>query len=995
MAAVVTLAVVGATIACFAPAIFGPRQFGYRDAGHFYYPLYQRVEQEWNAGRVPLWDPNENAGMPLLGNPTAAVLYPGKLIYRVLPYPLAAKWYIIGHIVLAAGLMYGVLRAWGCSQAGSGIGAVSYAFGSPVLFQYCNIIFLVGAAWAPLGLYGADRWLTRGRLGGLLILAVVLALQSLGGDPQSAYILGLSSVGYAAALAIRERAQRPFRFPWLGGAIVILAWSAAILLIALLVPVWYRSQGWVPTEGPGAKLPPPSHELLKTIFPNRPGYTWIFAPRMVRWVAMLGWGLVAFVVVKRARAGGASRRFTKAAAGLGAAAILAGLLMAAQLLPVLEFAGLTMRASNDATLDVYPFSVEPVRLLELAWPKVLGTTLPVHRSILPHLTPHHQPKVWLPLTYIGAATLIFGFAAWGLREAEPRRAWLTAIAGFSVALALGQFASPLWAVRAFPQARAMFGPFDPPDLGEMRTDGYLLDALGSPYWVAVHVLPGFRTFRYPAKFLGFAALALSGLAAMGWDRIVAGRARRAVVAGGAFGVLSLLLAAAMWLGRSTVIRALATHRQAAQPTPFGPFDAAGAWEDITGAFLHGAVLAAAVVIVVRLASRRPALAGAMAVGLVTIDLAWVGQSLVTTVPQSLFEGTPEVLARIQEHEKRDPAGGPYRIHRMPVWSPEIWNDRASAQRVADFVSWERKTIQPKYGIPWGVEYTLTEGTAELFDYLFFFSPFRGNHGPELGSRLGLPPGEQLVYYPRRGFDLWNSRYFVLPSIPRNDEYRGIISFLPDTEPVYPRPDVSGSAAWAKSEDWRILKNKLAYDRAWIVHEARWVEPVRGMNRADRQPIVEEMLYQADPFWSSPSRHVFDPLVVAWVETDRPEDLRRFAVGGSPTAAERVRFVSYEPQRVEIEATLERPGLVVLADVHYPGWTLTIDGAPTTIHRVNRIMRGAAVESGTHRLVYEYRPRSFTVGLGLSGVGVMALLVTAAYARRRDHGRPTLKEPGAP
>ena len=70
-------------IACFGDALFRGRQFGYRDAGHFYYPLYERVQQEWNAGRWPLWEPEENAGMPLLGNPTAAVLYPGKVIFAL------------------------------------------------------------------------------------------------------------------------------------------------------------------------------------------------------------------------------------------------------------------------------------------------------------------------------------------------------------------------------------------------------------------------------------------------------------------------------------------------------------------------------------------------------------------------------------------------------------------------------------------------------------------------------------------------------------------------------------------------------------------------------------------------------------------------------------------------------------------------------------------------------------------------------------------------
>jgi hypothetical protein len=66
------------TLSCHGGALLRGEQFGYRDATHYYYPLYQKVQQEWSAGRWPLWEPEENGGMPLLGNPTAAVLYPGK-----------------------------------------------------------------------------------------------------------------------------------------------------------------------------------------------------------------------------------------------------------------------------------------------------------------------------------------------------------------------------------------------------------------------------------------------------------------------------------------------------------------------------------------------------------------------------------------------------------------------------------------------------------------------------------------------------------------------------------------------------------------------------------------------------------------------------------------------------------------------------------------------------------------------------------------------------
>ena len=150
-------------LACFAPVLFTDRQFAFRDSGDFYYPLYLRVQQEWRAGRLPLWEPEENGGVPLLGNPTAAVLYPGKLIYAALPYPWAARVYVIAPRGPGLAAMWFLMRGWGVSLNRSALAALGYAFGGPVLLQYCNVIFLVGAAWMPLAFLSADRWVRLGR----------------------------------------------------------------------------------------------------------------------------------------------------------------------------------------------------------------------------------------------------------------------------------------------------------------------------------------------------------------------------------------------------------------------------------------------------------------------------------------------------------------------------------------------------------------------------------------------------------------------------------------------------------------------------------------------------------------------------------------------------------------------------------------------------------------------------------------------------------------
>ena len=67
--------------------------------------------------------------------------------------------------------------------------------------------------------------------------------------------------------------------------------------------------------------------------------------------------------------------------------------------------------------------------------------------------------------------------------------------------------------------------------------------------------------------------------------------------------------------------------------------------------------------------------------------------------------------------------------------------------------------------------------------------------------------------------------------------------------------------------------------------------------------------------------------------------------------------------------MQRPGIVVLADAYYPGWKLTIDGEPAPILRANRMMRGAAVPSGTHELIYTYEPESFWFGSVGSAMGL--------------------------
>ena len=53
-----------------------------------------------------------------------------------------------------------------------------------------------------------------------------------------------------------------------------------------------------------------------------------------------------------------------------------------------------------------------------------------------------------------------------------------------------------------------------------------------------------------------------------------------------------------------------------------------------------------------------------------------------------------------------------------------------------------------------------------------------------------------------------------------------------------------------------------------------------------------------------------------------------------------------PEKAVLDVRLDSSGPVILADAAYPGWELSIDGKSAPIYRVNGVMRGAAVSSGS-------------------------------------------------
>ena len=199
--------------------LFHGGQFGYRDSGYFYYPLLMQIQEEFNKGRVPLWDPYENLGEPLAANPAAAVFYPVRAFFFAgtrfsIPYHICFKYYILFHLATAfltflymARLPLSSRKPL-LSRSGSFFAAFAWCFGGDVLFQTTNVIFLTGAAWLPLLIAFECRLLLTGfRWTNILGTAITLFLMITGGDVQTSFF------GILLFIPIFFTLRKPVPFP--------------------------------------------------------------------------------------------------------------------------------------------------------------------------------------------------------------------------------------------------------------------------------------------------------------------------------------------------------------------------------------------------------------------------------------------------------------------------------------------------------------------------------------------------------------------------------------------------------------------------------------------------------------------------------------------------------------------------------------------------------------------------------------------------------------
>ena len=549
--------------------------------------------------------------------------------------------------------------------------------------------------------------------------------------------------------------------------------------------------------------------------------------------------------------------------------IFTALLSAPILLPAFEMLPYTHRAEFGYQ-DTVSYSLAPA-------PAFIGLLTPGFFGRGPWTYWGSWDRVELP--YAGLVTLLLAAAAFLLpMPQKPRRLlpWL-ALALFGFIIALG---------------------------GNTPFHGWL-----------TRILPVYGSFQAPARTIVLWALAVSVLAAIGLDAVLAGRKRGQEhphpshstlyfsvirIAGPAF-----LLVLIPWI-------LVSTRLLDGDPAALQRASTAG-----RALLLTTAVWLATWLLLARF--RRGRLASGTVAGLLLVllllELIVAGANIDVSKndPTRGFEH-PQIFAFLHEQAGDATDCVPSEMEHCPATT-------ATSLSAPPFRELFR--IDARTGIAdlWQPN---TAALAGLDDVWGIYNPLELVHWHTLWENNG---GRHTRIY-----DLLNVRYvLVRDGTPLPEQYT-LAYDAPGPLAVYQNPD--------------------PLPRAWLVSAAQFLPDEEAVLAALQQPS-------------------FEPLhTVVLMQNDAHPPTSAESSPSSMGAPVSILF--YSENHIILATSAERPGYLVLSEVWYPGWRATVNSEAAPVLRANYTLRALPVPAGELTIRLWYAPASWRRGLALLGVGILLL-----------------------
>jgi hypothetical protein len=434
-----------------------------------------------------------------------------------------------------------------------------------------------------------------------------------------------------------------------------------------------------------------------------------------------------------------------------------------------------------------------------------------------------------------------------------------------------------------------------------------------------------RIGRYPAKFFLLATLALAILTSLGLEAIVRepagyGRRRRILAYAGLALGATFLVWTVYWQAHPVD---LATWiRSQLDPPSAASKNLVAISAHVRASLLSTAIflLLASVLVLVAPFRRRPVVTGCFLIALLAAELLPANLGMSPLISDADMDYVPEVNKYIREHGPAEP----YRIVSPRLLQPDFdLPVRIPNRSFAWLTLMFRVSGMPFHGVLSGLQYALDASIDAL----------NTRESAELEKACTLMPGVL--------------RLNLLQKL---------------NAPMV--------LALAELKDPRVRPIATFSSQSQLDVHLYWLE--NTVSRAYFATGVESASSHADALlrFLRPEFPFGNTVVL--------ENSEREATPAQPGAG-RASVVEYRQNRVTCETEARTAGYLVLLDSYYPGWRAFVDGRETPVVRANYAFRAVAVPAGRHRIELRFRPRSFFVGLGLTG---LALLVGLGALVRR-------------
>lgn len=171
-------------VAMFPSVLLFGQSFVLRDFGLFGYPLAFFHRQCFWEGEIPFLNPLNNGGLPFLAQWNTMTLYPGSLIYLLLPMPWSLSFFSLVHLFLAGMGMYFLARRWTGNSLAACVAGTAFVFNGFMLNCLMWPNYIASFGWMPWIVLASERAWTEGRRW-IVGAALIGAMQMLSGTPEA------------------------------------------------------------------------------------------------------------------------------------------------------------------------------------------------------------------------------------------------------------------------------------------------------------------------------------------------------------------------------------------------------------------------------------------------------------------------------------------------------------------------------------------------------------------------------------------------------------------------------------------------------------------------------------------------------------------------------------------------------------------------------------------------------------------------------------------